>query len=180
MKTRFSYTTNRAKESGINLDKYLDLSSVKEFKEYLKNKNYFSIRERNKKMYADNGTTKEPMTVQVKLKDLDIDDVTGYLSDIVELFNNLKKEYEEMCWGKIIIDNDKDFWQGNYEGEDWTLLHEYEELEEDFNERQRLITKIEKQIKSLEKRKKTNKDKKEYKKYLALKEKFEKENTNEN
>ena len=175
MKIRFSYDRDKSKESGINLEKYQELKSVKALKEHLDSKGYYSIREYNKKMYATEGTTREKMTIQKKLRDFDIEDITGNLNDTLEFLIELKKEYQEECWGEILIDNDKHFWQGDYEGEDWTLLHEYKELDSDYEERMKIVDAIEKQIKTNEKRKQTKKDKKDYEKYLALKEKFEKE-----
>jgi hypothetical protein len=174
MKVKYSLTINKKKETGINLEKYENLKSVKEFKSFLDEKKYYSIREYNKKMYADSGTTRQRMTIQMKLCDLDLDyDIIGELDDVIERLQELKKEYKDQCWGKIILDNEKDFWQGNYEGEDWTLLHEYKELDSDFKKRMSLLDKIEKEISTQEKRKKTNKEKKEYEKFLELKNKFE-------
>ena len=173
---QYQVIKKEVKETGIDLSKYKDFKSVLAFQEYMKRKKYFTINERNRKMYADTGTTKQKMNVSVKLYDLDIEDMTGDINDIIDRLNELKNEYKDMCWGKISIDNDKDFWQGSYEGEYWTLIHEYEELESDYNERMILLDKIEKEIERSKKRKKTNKEKKEYEKFLKLKEKYEKEN----
>lgn len=170
---QYQIVQKNVEKTGIDLSKFKDFKSVISFQEYMDRKKYFSISERNRKMYASTGTTREKMNVSVKLCELDIDDVTGNINDILYKLNELKDEYEDMCWGRISIDNDKDFWQGDYEGENWTLIHEYEELDSDYIERMSLLDNIEKDIKASIKRKKTNKEKKEYEKYLELKNKFE-------
>lgn len=178
MKIIYDYTVNNKKETGIDLRNYENLKAVKEFNEYMKNKQYYTIREYNRKMYASSGTTRDKMTIQMKLCDLDLDyDITGNLNETIERLQELKQEYEDQCWGEIVLDNDKHFWRGDYEGEDWTLLHEYKELDKDYEERMKLIDKIEKEIESSKKRKETNKRKKDYEKFLKLKEKFEKEDS---
>lgn len=175
MKVIYDYSINKKEETGIDLRKYEDFKSVKEFNEYLEKKNYYTICEYNRKMYASSGTTRGRMIIQMKLCDLDLDyDITGELDDIIEKLTELKKEYAYQCWGKIILNNEKHFWQGDYESEDWTLLHEYKELDEDYEERMKYIDQIEKEINSFAKIKKTNKEKKEYEKFLKLKDKFEK------
>ena len=172
---KYQIVQKNVEETGIDLSKYEEFKSVKEFNKYLESKKYYTIREYNRKMYASSGTTKGRMTIQMKLCDLDLDyDITGELDDVIEKLTELKKEYKDQCWGKIILNNDKKFWRGDYEGEDWTLLHEYKELDIDYEERMKYIDKIEKEILASEKRKKTNKEKKEYEKYLKLKDKFEK------
>lgn len=162
------------KKTGIDLSKYKDFKSVLAFQDYMNCKRYFGISERNKKMYASTGTTRKKMNVSVKLCELYIEDMTGNINDIISKLNELKSEYKDMCWGNISLDNDKDFWQGNYEGEYWTLIHEYEELDSDYQERMSLLDNIENEIKASAKRKKTNKYNKDFKKYLELKEQFEK------
>lgn len=160
-------------KSGINLDQYEDLKSVKNFKDYINKKQYYTIKEKNKIIYSDTGTTREKMIVQVKLCSLDLDNVTGDINYILNKLNELKKEYLNLCWGDILIDNNKSFWQGDYEGEEWNLIHEYEELDKDFNKRMELLNDIEKEISQYEQRKKNKKLKKDYDKYLELKKQFE-------
>lgn len=170
------YKIVKQEETGIVLSELVDpdkMKSLKKFQDYIKSKNYYSIREYNKKMYGMEATTTKKMKVQKKLCDIDPDYLQDNIDDVLFYLNDLKKTYKDDCWGEIHIDHFKNFWQGDYEGEEWNLVHEYEELDSDYKKRMKLIKDIEKENESLRKLKTKSKEDKDYKQYLKLKEKFQ-------
>lgn len=128
----------------MDLRNYKNLNSVKELNKYLER---YTITIEKKEWNEHRGTSENKMRVGFKLKELDLENVTGDILNILEEINLLKEEYITKDFiGTIEIDNDKSFWQGDYEGETWTLIHYRDENNQEFEERMEIIKRIKEEI----------------------------------
>ena len=158
--------------------KYEELKSVKKLYDYMSH-HYFSVKQDKEGeswfFYTwKRGFTKNRLIVKKVIEEIDPENLQGNIDEIYDFFKE-KKKNQEIYWGDVLLERDKHFWQGDYEGETWSLIHMYDELDDEYEERLKLVNDIEEEIFKIEEEKERKLLEKEKEQYLKLKEKFHKE-----